>query len=68
MSNAEVTLEAIQSWLVSHGREAHSGLMILDFLNGDCNHDFEDNAGLCELCAADCSAPEPGPAAGKETK
>jgi hypothetical protein len=59
MSHAESTLEAIQSWLVSHGREAHSGLMILDFLNGDCNHDFEDNAGLCELCAAPSGCVKP---------
>lgn len=47
----EEILDTIRAWLKKHGRDPHAGLMLQDFLYGNCAHDFVVADTLaCELC------------------
>lgn len=47
----EQIVDDIRTWLRAHGKDPHAGMMLSDFLEGNCAHDF-DTDDTCELCGA----------------
>lgn len=44
-------LADIERWLARHASDLNSGRMLLNFMQGDCEHDYlADHDGACELC------------------
>lgn len=44
-------LADIERWLARHASDPSSGRMLLNFMQGDCEHDYlVDHDGTCELC------------------
>lgn len=49
----EVIIDTMRTWLHKHASDVHAGLMLRDFLDGNCAHDFVAlSSGRCELCGS----------------